>query len=132
MPVPERIPLAAPDDGIQRVVLQQQHAARGDPGHSPGERGGLIRGVHQPETVEHHIGRLTLRHRREPAASQQSQPRAAVRAAVLRHPAAAASRPARGDPGHGVGGLRHQGGRLSAPRLLGHRRVGHQLRQAAR
>ena len=92
MPVPERIPLPAPDDRIQRVVLQQQHAARGDPGDPLGQRGGLIRRVHQPETVEHHVGRIAVRHRREPAVGQQAP--ATSRRAGCRTPPPGRRRPA--------------------------------------
>ncbi len=74
MPVPERVPLPTPDDRIERVVLEQQHSTRDYPGHPLGHGGGLIRSVHQPETVKHHVGRFALRHGREPAASEQVQP----------------------------------------------------------
>ena len=112
VPMPERVPLPAADDRIERVVLQQQHPARGDTGHPLGQRRRLVRRVHQPETVEHHIGRFARRHRREAPLTQQIQPRAAVRAAVLGHPAALGQHPGRVGPGHRVGGLRDQGGRL--------------------
>ena len=131
MTVPERIPLPVPDDRVQAVVLEQQDPTRGHPRHSLGQGRRLIRLVHQPEAIEHDVGRFTRRNRREPAASQQLQPGAAVRAAVLGHPAAGRQQPRRGDPAHGVGGLGHERRRLGPPRFLGDGWVGYQLSQAA-
>ena len=122
VPVPERVPLPAADDRVQRVVLQQQHSARGHPGRPLGEGRRLVRGVHQAEAVDDHIGRLAVAHRREPVASEQPQPGAAVRAAVLGDPASGRQQPCRGDPLHRVGRLGDERGRLGAPGLLGHGR----------
>ena len=131
MAVPERVPLPVPDDRVEGVVLQQQHAARSYPGYPLGEGRRLVRRVHQPETIKNDVGWFTRRDGRQPATSQQLQPGAAVRAAVLGHPAAVRQQPRRGDPAHGIGGLGHERGRLGRPRFLGDGRVGYQLSQAA-
>ena len=60
VPVPEGIPLAQPDDRLQRVVLKQEDAPRGDPGHPLGQGRGLIRVVHHPERVNDQVSVLTL------------------------------------------------------------------------
>ena len=131
MPVPERVPLPVTDDRAQRVVLQQQHSARRDPGRALGEGPVLVRGMHQAEAVEDHVG-LTVVGWYEPAGGQQPQPGPAVRTAVLGDHAPFRQASRRGDSFHGVGGLRDERGGLGAPRLLGHGGIGQQLGQAAR
>ena len=92
----------------------------------------LVRGVHQAEAVEDHVGRLAVGRGASPrSASRPSQeppcglPYSATTPALRQQ-----SR--RGHPLHRVGGLRDERGGLGAPRLLGHGRVGQQLGQAAR
>ena len=71
MPVPERVPLPAADDRAQRVILQQQHSARRQPGRTLGEGPALVRGVHQAEAVNDHVSL--------PAGSDGTSPRALSR-----------------------------------------------------
>ena len=132
MPVPERVPLPATHDRTQRVVLQKQYPARGHPRYPAGERTRLVPSVHQAETVEDHISRLPLVYWREPAARQQPEPRAAVRAAIFRHPVPPRQQTCRRNPLHGVRRLGHQRRRFHTLRLLRHRGVGNQLSQTAR
>ena len=129
--MPQRVPLAAPDDRVQRVVLQQQHSPGGDPGRALGERRGLIGAVHQTETVQDHIRLIAAVHLLKTPTGQQFKPGAAVRAAILGDQPPRRQQPGRGGPLYGVSRLGGQCGRLGTPRLLGHRGVGDQLGQPA-
>ena len=84
VPVPERVPLLAAEDGAQRVILQQQHPARCHPSRALGQCAALIRGMHQAEAVDDHIG-LARTGGQQSARGYQVQPGPAVRAAVLSH-----------------------------------------------
>ena len=131
VPMPERVPLPVPDDRAQRVVLQQQHAARRHPGRALGQGLMLVRGVHQAEAVDDHVSRAAVG-RNEPALGDQPQPGSAVRAAVLRHHALLRQEPRQAYPLHGLRGLGDERGGLGALRFLGDRGIGQQLGQAAR
>ena len=132
VPVPERVPLAAAQDGAQGVILQQQHSAGREPGRALGQGLVLVGGVHQAGAVDDHVGFLAVVRRPQPAAGQQSQPRPAVGAAILGDQASRGQQPGPGDSLHGVGGLRDERSRLGASGLLGNGGIGQQLGQAAR
>ena len=83
VPVPERVPLLVTDDRAQRVILQQQHSARRDPGCALGEGPVLVRGMHQAEAVEDDVSLPAGAGWHEPAGGEQLQPGPAVRTAVL-------------------------------------------------
>jgi hypothetical protein len=121
----QRVPLAARDDGVQRVELHHQPAA-GAHGRRALEQGGPLVGlVHHPEAAVHHqiggdVGPAVPGHRVEPVGAEQVEPRAAVRAGELRD-GAAPRECARGHQlGDGVGPLRGEGSGLGADHLLRH------------
>ena len=120
------------DDRAQRVILQQQHSARRDPGRALGESPVLVRGVHQAEAVEDNVSLPAGAGWHEPASGEQLQPGPAVGTAVLGDHALVRQESRRGDPCHGVGGLSDERGGLGAPRLLGHGGIGQQLGEATR
>ena len=70
MPVPKGVPLAQTDDGVQRVVLQQQGAAGSQPVGPRRQDFGLVRIVHHAEGVDHEVRRPVVGHRSQATVGQ--------------------------------------------------------------
>ena len=128
MPVPQGVPLTLSDYGDDRVVLQQQHAPRGDQLCALGKGTALVWLVHDAETVKHHVGRR--RDRPETAVGEQGDPGASVRAAEFEN-RFSPQPTGLGDPPDRVPGLVPQRLRFHRARLVGNRVVLGQLRETA-
>ena len=132
MPVPEGIPLAQADDGVQRVVLEQEDPARGHPGDSLRQSRGLIGLVHHAEGVDDQVSRTAVGDRLQAPVVQQAEPRPSVRTGELDHRPSTGEPPGRRQPLDGVDGLRDERFGLGAERLLGLNGLAQELCQAAR
>ena len=132
MPVPERIPLAQPDDRVQRVVLQQEDAPRGDPGRPLGQGRGLIGVVHHAEGVDDQVAGPLVGDRREASlASRPShEPPWGLGNSMTRF--RPDSQPAAARRSTASAACATRASRLGASRLLGHDGFADELRQAAR
>ena len=120
VPVPQRVPLPAADDRVQRVILQQQH---GLPGHPVRRRRA------QRADPPRASGRSSRRSRRPLAGPAGTSPRVGEQLSQdppcgLPYSATTPFRQQarRRHPGHGVGRLRDECGGLGPSRLLGHGR----------
>ena len=131
MAVAQGVPLPVADDRVEGVELEQQHPAGPQPGGALGQRRRLVRRVHHPEAVDDHVCLGVAGHLGQAAGRQQIEPGPAVRAAVLGDPRARGQQAGGGNPADRVRRLGDEGGRLGAPWLLRHGRIGQQLGQAA-
>ena len=120
MSVSQRIPLTETDDGVQRVVLQDEGAAGGDPGRPIGQRRGLVWVVHHAETVDDQIRGFTVCDRCEPALRQKAEPRATMGTRELDDTVSTGEPSGRREALYGVGRLGNECFWLRTSRLRGH------------
>jgi hypothetical protein len=105
------------------VILQHQQSSGRNPPNSPRKSRGLVRSVHQAETVQNDIGLLSRARWQETPVGEQPEPGATVRAAVLRDSVSRAKQAGGGNGAHGIGGLCPQRRWLGALRLRRHRGI---------
>ena len=130
--VAQGVPLQAADDRAEAVVLQQQGPAGREPGGAFGERGALVREVHEPETgVDDDVRGGAGRRLGEPVRTEFGQPGTTVRARVFGDGAALGQHPIRDQALQRRRTLRGQCRRLEAQGLLGDVVGPDQLRQPA-
>jgi hypothetical protein len=130
--VAQGVPLQAIDDRAEAVVLQQQGPAGREPGGAFGERGALVREVHEPETgVDDDVRGGAGRRLGEPVRAQLRQPGAAVRARVLGDGAVLGQHPVSDEAPQRRGPLGGQRRRFEAQGFLGDVVGPDQLREPA-
>ena len=132
MAVAQGVPLQTVDDRAEAVVLQQQGPAGREPRGAFGERGALVREVHEPETgVDDDVRGGAGRRLGEPVRTEFGQPGAAVRARVLGDGAALGQHAVRDQALQRRGPLGGQRRRFEAQGLLGDVVGPDQLREPA-